>query len=413
MSSSISNSLLLPDQSAVVEREMGDTSVDFFLETLKQLTTSSNLDFIIDDEKHQLQSLEEEIKYLRGFLVATEKKRNEHSEVMKLVMQIRDAVSEAENIVELFISHAFKADASPFQNNNRMINKKKIKKKSLPKNTTKNKASQEHREYLSLDLEGLLKTRVKKKKNEEAIREQQDHLSLDLESVQKEIKTLTGDDQVKKEKKKTIREHQDHLFLDLESIKKEIKTLTAEVKKIYDENMYDINGVAIKKLKHSSAGSEGGSNPSKVAEEKVVVGFKDEVETLMRKLDDSGESGVLEIISIVGAAGGGKTTLAREVYDQRLTSTTFEIRAWVVISQDYDKTIKRDLLMSILKSAFPENHEDYEKSNEDMLGEKLLKCLKGKKYLVVMDDIWGIEAWNDIQRSFPRDRKGSKVMLTS
>ncbi|KAI8529680.1 hypothetical protein RHMOL_Rhmol12G0243500 [Rhododendron molle] len=79
-------------------------------------------------------------------------------------MRIRDVVSEAENIVELFVVHVFKANHAP-----------------------------------------------------NSLREQEDHLSLDLESV-----------------------------------KKEIKALTAEVKKIYDENMYDINGVAIKILKHSS-----------------------------------------------------------------------------------------------------------------------------------------------------------------
>ncbi|XP_058193911.1 putative late blight resistance protein homolog R1A-10 [Rhododendron vialii] len=310
---------------------MGDTAVDFFLETLKQLLTSSNLDFTID-EKLQLRSLEEEIKYLREFLKITEKKRNKDSEVMKLVMRIRDVVSEAENIVELFVVLVIKADhAADFL--------------------------REHKDYLSFDL--------------------------------------------------------------VEKVKKEIKTLTAEVKQIYNENMYDMNGAAVKKLKHSSTESGGGSsssrgsNPSKVVEEKVVVGFKDEVETLMRKLHDNGEGGLLEIISIVGAAGGGKTTLAREVYDQRLTLETFEIRAWVVVSQDYDKTMKKDLLIRILKSAFPKNHEDYEKIDEDMLGEKLLKCLKGKKYLIVMDDIWRIEAWNDIQRSFPKERKGSKVLFTS
>ncbi|KAG5523538.1 hypothetical protein RHGRI_035370 [Rhododendron griersonianum] len=70
---------LKPDQSAAVERgrETGDTAVDFFLETLKNLIMSSDLDVIID-EKHQLQSLAEEIKYLRGFLKITEKKRKEH-----------------------------------------------------------------------------------------------------------------------------------------------------------------------------------------------------------------------------------------------------------------------------------------------------------------------------------------------
>ncbi|KAG5560855.1 hypothetical protein RHGRI_004014 [Rhododendron griersonianum] len=147
---------------------MSDIDVDFFLKTLKQLTTNSNLDFVID-EKHQLQFLEEEIKYLRGFLKSTEKKRNEHLEVMKLVKQIRDVVSEAENIVELFVSHAFKADVSQLQNYKKKKNKKK-----------------------------------------------------------------------KKKKIEAIREHQKHLSLDLKSVKGEIKTLTAEVKKIYDQNMYDI-----------------------------------------------------------------------------------------------------------------------------------------------------------------------------
>ncbi|KAG5560866.1 hypothetical protein RHGRI_004026 [Rhododendron griersonianum] len=145
---------------------MGDTAVDFFLETLQQLITCSNLDFIIE-EKHQLQSLEEEIKYLRWFLTITEKKRNEHSEVMKLVKQIRDVVSEAENIVELFVDLVSKVDLAS----------------------------------------------------------------------------------------NTLREHQDQLSIDLERVRKEITNLTAEVKQIYKENMYDMNGVAVKRLKHSSTGS--------------------------------------------------------------------------------------------------------------------------------------------------------------
>ncbi|XP_058195748.1 putative late blight resistance protein homolog R1B-16 isoform X4 [Rhododendron vialii] len=305
---------------------MGDTAVDFFLKTLKQLITSSNLDFPIDT-KDQLQYLEKEIKYPREFLKITEKKRNKHSEVMKLVMQIRDVVSEVENIVELFMVLVSKAD----------------------------------------------------------------HAS------------------------DSLLEHQDHRS----SVKEKIKTLTDEVKHIYEENMYDLNGVEVKKLKHSSSKSEGGSsssrgkNTSKVVEEKTLVGFEDEIETLMGKLHDSEEGGRLELISIIGVGGGSKTTLAREVYDRPLTSEKFEIRAWANVSQDYHKTMKRDLLISILKSTSPEKNEDYRESSEDKLGEKLYKCLQGRKYLIVMDDIWDIEAWNDIQRSFPRECKGSKVLLTS
>ncbi|KAI8529350.1 hypothetical protein RHMOL_Rhmol12G0218400 [Rhododendron molle] len=137
---------------------MGDIAVDIFLETLKQLIMSSNSDLIIA-KKDQLQSLENEIKYLRGFLKITEKKRNEYLKVMELVMQIRDVVSEAENIVELFVSHAFKADAS-----------------------------RELQDQLSLV--GLESVKMKIK-TLMAIRELQDPLSLvDLESVKMKIKTL-------------------------------------------------------------------------------------------------------------------------------------------------------------------------------------------------------------------------------
>ncbi|KAH7845426.1 hypothetical protein Vadar_001843 [Vaccinium darrowii] len=73
---------------------------------------------------------------------------------------------------------------------------------------------------------------------------------------------------------------------------------------------------------------------------------------------------------------------------------------------------KRDLLFRILEQIKEVKPEDY-KSSEDKLGEDVLKCMKGRKYLIAMDDIWGIEAWNDIQRSFPMEYKGSKVLFTS
>ncbi|KAG5560857.1 hypothetical protein RHGRI_004016 [Rhododendron griersonianum] len=148
---------------------MGDTDVDFFLETLKQLIMSSKVESIIK-EKHQLESLEDEIKYMRGFLKVTEKKRKEHSEVMNLVRQIKDVVSKAENIIELFEVQAFKAN----------------------------------------------------------------HVLPNF-----------------------LRHPQDHPFLNLEIVQKVIKTLMTEVKKIYDENMCDINGVVGKKLERSFSESEG------------------------------------------------------------------------------------------------------------------------------------------------------------
>ncbi|KAL7163247.1 hypothetical protein ACSBR2_039362 [Camellia fascicularis] len=47
------------------------------------------------------------------------------------------------------------------------------------------------------------------------------------------------------------------------------------------------------------------------------------------------------------------------------------------------------------------------------LGEKLYKHFKGKRYLIVIDDIWDIGAWVNLKRYLPNDDIGSRVMFTS
>ncbi|XP_022860166.1 putative late blight resistance protein homolog R1B-16, partial [Olea europaea var. sylvestris] len=49
----------------------------------------------------------------------------------------------------------------------------------------------------------------------------------------------------------------------------------------------------------------------------------------------------------------------------------------------------------------------------DQLGELLYKKLKGRRYLFVMDDVWDIEAWDSVKRYFPKDKTGSRILLTT
>ncbi|XP_073284320.1 putative late blight resistance protein homolog R1C-3 [Primulina huaijiensis] len=49
----------------------------------------------------------------------------------------------------------------------------------------------------------------------------------------------------------------------------------------------------------------------------------------------------------------------------------------------------------------------------DQLAEDLYKSLKGRQYLIVMDDVWDTEFWDDIRRVFPDDNNGSRIILTT
>ena len=147
------------------------------------------------------------------------------------------------------------------------------------------------------------------------------------------------------------------------------------------------------------------------------------------------------VVSIVGMGGLGKTTLAKKVYNDVGVRTRFDRHAWVFISQQY---VRREVLTEILlqvsfQSNQPEEREknikeslgEREKNIKESLGERttnreFLKRLpedelvalmnselKEKRYLIVLDDIWDIKAWNRIESAFPNGRSGSKVLFTT
>ncbi|CAL5428014.1 unnamed protein product [Camellia sinensis] len=191
--------------------------------------------------------------------------------------------------------------------------------------------------------------------------------------------------------------------LNLSDIMEQIRPIEVEVMQFYDK-MYQIQVLEAGKSSDGDRLSMG--NRTMVGEE-IMVGFDDEVLTIKKRL--AGGKKQLDIIPIVGMPGLGKTILARKVYNDPYITHHFHIRAWTYVSQ---VPRKREMLLDILHfvNVFTEEVEDM--SNEK-LGEKLHKKLKGKRYLIVIDDIWDISAWVDLKIYLPNDNNGSRVMFTS
>ncbi|PNX86133.1 CC-NBS-LRR resistance protein, partial [Trifolium pratense] len=88
------------------------------------------------------------------------------------------------------------------------------------------------------------------------------------------------------------------------------------------------------------------------------------------------------IITIVGLTGMGKTTLAQLVFNDHRIIEQFDIKVWVHVSESFVRIrLTRSILESIHSSAV-----DCE--NLDILQCELQRRLAGKRYLLVLDDVW-------------------------
>ncbi|CAL9247425.1 unnamed protein product [Arabidopsis halleri] len=149
-----------------------------------------------------------------------------------------------------------------------------------------------------------------------------------------------------------------------------------------------------------------------VDQEELVVGLEDDAEILLENLVDYKENNRF-IISIFGMGGLGKTALARKLYNSGDVKGRFEYRAWTYVSQEY-KT--GDILMRIIRSLGMTSGKELEKIRkfaEEELEVYLHGLLEGKKYLVVVDDIWEREAWESLKRALPCNHEGSRVIITT
>nr|AAQ01784.1 resistance protein LR10 [Triticum aestivum]ACG63536.1 resistance protein RGA2 [Triticum turgidum subsp. durum] len=114
-----------------------------------------------------------------------------------------------------------------------------------------------------------------------------------------------------------------------------------------------------------------------------------------------------KVVSIVGCAGLGKTTLAKQVYDE--LRINFEYRAFVSISRSPN-------MATILKCVLSQFHaQDYSSDESEIpkLVDQIRDLLQDKRYFVIIDDIWDMKTWDVLKCALCKNSCGSVIMTTT
>ncbi|RVX00424.1 putative disease resistance protein RGA1 [Vitis vinifera] len=119
----------------------------------------------------------------------------------------------------------------------------------------------------------------------------------------------------------------------------------------------------------------------------------------------------VSVVSIVAMGGMGKTTLAKLVYDDTAEpiANHFALKAWVSVSIDFDKVgVTKKLLNSLTSQS--SNSEDFHE-----IQRQLKEALRGKRFLIVLDDLWRDmrDKWDDLRSPFLEAASGSKILVTT
>ncbi|XP_050895461.1 probable disease resistance protein At5g63020 isoform X2 [Lathyrus oleraceus] len=135
------------------------------------------------------------------------------------------------------------------------------------------------------------------------------------------------------------------------------------------------------------------------------------LDLMVHKVWNSLEDDTVGVIGLYGMGGAGKTTLMKRIHNELGTREhSFDLVLWIVVSRDSDI----NKLMNDISNKLGIEEGFWNRSTQDQRVSKIYDRLKGKKFLLMLDDLWEKLELDTIGVPVQKENSNkSKVMFTT
>ncbi|XP_074263186.1 disease resistance protein RGA2-like [Silene latifolia] len=144
-----------------------------------------------------------------------------------------------------------------------------------------------------------------------------------------------------------------------------------------------------------------------------IIGREEDVEKIVGVLLGSHnvDQPNVSLLAIMGMGGLGKTALAQLVYNDPRICNAFRLKKWTCIAdQDEQQWSLKAFLGKVVKGPSIDDKSSLEEIHLEVKGQ-----LEGKKYLLVLDDVWteSYEQWQQVEGFLKVGGRGSWIIVTT
>ncbi|KAF7093581.1 hypothetical protein CFC21_095986 [Triticum aestivum] len=147
-----------------------------------------------------------------------------------------------------------------------------------------------------------------------------------------------------------------------------------------------------------------------------VVGREKEKSRILPLIVDSVNK-ELQVISVWGMGGLGKTALVKDIYEGQELSGTFKKRACVTIMRPFNiEELLRSLIMQLMVSETSDENDTAKKTmslSVQELKDQLGRLPEEKRWLIVLDDLSSTTEWDTILENLPQTKNASRIIVTT